>query len=80
MNNAYPVLVAWREEDKGFIAIAPDLPGCSAWGENRLEAIKEVETAMFLWIDAMTRAGNFIPLPGSNMLETIESFSRERER
>jgi predicted RNase H-like HicB family nuclease len=28
----YLVEVFWSEEDQGYIAIVPDLPGCSAWG------------------------------------------------
>jgi len=28
----YPIEVFWSDEDEGFIAVVPDLPGCSAWG------------------------------------------------
>ena len=28
----YPIEVFYSEDDAGFIAIAKDLPGCSAWG------------------------------------------------
>jgi predicted RNase H-like HicB family nuclease len=28
----YPARVFWSDEDNGFIALAPDLPGCSAFG------------------------------------------------
>jgi predicted RNase H-like HicB family nuclease len=27
----------WSAEDRGFIAEAPDLPGCSAWGATKVE-------------------------------------------
>ena len=34
----YLVEVFWSDADEGFIAIAPDLPGCSAFGETPDEA------------------------------------------
>ena len=30
----YPAHVFWSDEDKGYMAIAPDLPGCSAFGHH----------------------------------------------
>jgi predicted HicB family RNase H-like nuclease len=34
----YPIEVFWSDEDKGYIATFPDLPGCSAWGTTEAEA------------------------------------------
>jgi predicted RNase H-like HicB family nuclease len=31
----YPAQVFWSDADNGFIALAPDLPGCSAFGVRR---------------------------------------------
>jgi predicted RNase H-like HicB family nuclease len=31
--NKKPIEIFWSEEDEGYIAVAPDLPGCNAWGE-----------------------------------------------
>jgi predicted RNase H-like HicB family nuclease len=31
----YLVEIFWSDEDEGYIAIVPDLPGCSAWGRTR---------------------------------------------
>jgi antitoxin HicB len=59
----YPIQVFWSEEDAGFIAAAPDLPGCSAWGETQVEAVREMEDAIAAWIEAMSAAGNPIPKP-----------------
>ena len=59
----YPIEVFWSDEDEGFIAIAPDLAGSSAWGKTEHEAIKELHTAIELWIKAAKKVGNPIPQP-----------------
>ena len=63
MTLRYPAEVFWSEEDGGWIAIAPDLPGCSAFGECRPDALKELEPAIEAWIEAAKAAGNSIPYP-----------------
>lgn len=64
----YPIEVFWSDEDQGFIAIAPDLPGSSAWGETEAEAIKELHTVIELWIKATKKVGNPVPT-ASNPLD-----------
>lgn len=59
----YLVEVFWSNEDEGFIAIVPDLPGCSAWGTNEIEAIREIKDAIDAWIEACSKSGEPIPLP-----------------
>jgi antitoxin HicB len=59
----YPIEVFWSDEDEGFMAIAPDLPGASAWGRTEAEAIKELHTAIALWIKAAKKIGNPVPPP-----------------
>ncbi len=41
----YPVTIFYSEEDGGYIAVAPVLKGCSAFGETPQEALREMETA-----------------------------------
>lgn len=59
----YPKQVFWSDEDEGFIAIAPDLPGCSAFGETEVAALAELDNAIEAWIDAARAAGNATPAP-----------------
>jgi antitoxin HicB len=59
----YPTHVYWDDRDNGFIAIAPDLPGCSAFGETREEALKELEPAIDAWIETAIAAGEPVPEP-----------------
>lgn len=65
MNNPdrYPAEVFWSDEDEGFIAIAPDLPGCSAFGEDQASALVELKHAITAWQEAAASAGNPIPAP-----------------
>jgi antitoxin HicB len=59
----YPAEVFWTDEDEGFIAIAPDLPGSSAWGATEAEALAELRDAIVAWIEAARAAGNVVPDP-----------------
>ena len=59
----YPIEVFWSDEDEGFIATVPDLPGCSAWGKTEADAIKECHDAIGAWLKAAKAAGRIIPAP-----------------
>ena len=59
----YLIEVFWSEEDGGFIAVAPDLPGCSAYGDTGAEAIREMEDAMQSWLQACQAMGRPVPKP-----------------
>jgi len=62
----YPISIFWSHEDEGYIATAKDLPGCSAWGKTRVEAIAEMEDAMMAWIEASDAMGRERPAPSGN--------------
>ena len=59
----YPVTIFYSEEDGGYIAIAPDLKGCSAFGETPQEALEEMGTAMGLWLETARLDNDVIPEP-----------------
>ena len=61
----YLIEVFWSDEDQGFIAIAPDLPGCSAFGETAAEAVRELDEAPSAWIQACQSSGDPIPAPAT---------------
>ncbi len=63
MKDHYTVEVFWSNEDKGFMAIVHELEGCSACGETREAALRELETAIELWLDVAKEIGHSIPLP-----------------
>lgn len=59
----YAVVVAYSDEDKGYIATVPELRGCSAFGDTEEEAIKEVKAAASLWLSAARKARRKVPEP-----------------
>ncbi len=59
----YPARVFWSAEDEGFIAVAPDLPGCSAFGSTQAKALAELQHAVSAWTEAAIAAGNRVPPP-----------------
>lgn len=69
----YPATVFWSDEDGGYIAIAKDLPGCSAFGETEADALSELKSATSAWIIAATAAGNPIPEPTTLTVEPTAS-------
>jgi predicted RNase H-like HicB family nuclease len=59
----YPKHLFWSDEDQGFIATAPDLPGSSAFGETKAEALAQLDQAIEAWIEVARAAGNAVPAP-----------------
>ena len=61
----YLVEIFWSDEDEGYIATVPDLPGCSAFGATPEEAAHEVQDAVTAWIEACRAAGDPVPAPAT---------------
>lgn len=59
----YPMLIFWSEEDGEYVAVVPDLKGCSATGATMEEAAREAQTAKRLWLEAARDNGYPIPPP-----------------
>lgn len=71
-NYKYAIEIFYSEEDEGYIAVAPELPGCSAFGETEEEALREIKVAMDLWLEAARDEGRAIPKPkGEELLRAI---------
>lgn len=59
----YTIEIFYSEEDGGYIAVVPELPGCSAFGEKPEDALREIKIAMELWIEAARKERREIPKP-----------------
>jgi antitoxin HicB len=67
----YPVIVEplGQQGGGGFVATAPDLPGCMSDGETPEEAVANVRDAIAAWIDEARALNRIIPTP-SRLLGT----------
>jgi predicted RNase H-like HicB family nuclease len=64
----YAIEIFYSEEDEGYIAIVPELPGCSAFGGTEEKALEEVKIAMSLWLETAKEIGRDIPIPQKRSL------------
>ena len=64
----YTIEIFYSEEDEGYIAVVPELPGCSAFGETEEEALNEVKIAIELWLETAEKEGREIPSPRGKAL------------
>lgn len=66
----YSVNIQWSDEDDGYIAAIPELPGVSAFGETPEDAVKEIELAKNAMLRVYEEDGCKLPEP-----ETLKVYS-----
>jgi predicted RNase H-like HicB family nuclease len=76
MAGRYAIEIFSSEEDEGYIAVVPELPGCSAFGETEEEALKEIKVAIDLWLEVAEKEGRQIPKPFEK--ELLKTFIESR--
>ncbi|MEA3436519.1 MAG: type II toxin-antitoxin system HicB family antitoxin [Thermodesulfobacteriota bacterium] len=64
----YEIIIYWSNEDKVFIAEAPELPGCIAHGDTHEVALINIKTAMELWMETAREFDDPIPVPKGQRL------------
>ena len=64
----YGLILYWSSEDQAFIAEVPELPGCMAHGQTREAALKNVNEAIWLWIETAQEFGDPVPEPKGERL------------
>jgi predicted RNase H-like HicB family nuclease len=57
----YAINIFWSDEDGEYIAIVPDLRGCSASGATPEEALREIQIAKGLWLESARAHSDPIP-------------------
>jgi len=64
----YAIEIFYSDEDEGYIAVVPELADCSTFGESEEVALREIMTAMELWLETAEKDGREIPQPGGKEL------------
>ena len=64
----YEIIIYWSDADQSFIAKVPELSGCSAHGDTRESALKNVNDAIILWIETAKEFKDAIPKPKGRKL------------
>ncbi|MBI5253115.1 MAG: type II toxin-antitoxin system HicB family antitoxin [Euryarchaeota archaeon] len=68
----YAIELFYSEEDEGYIAVVPELLGCSAFGKTEEEALREAKVAIELWLETAKKEGRDIPQPhGKELLNAL---------
>lgn len=63
MQNKYSISIFWSDEDEEFIALSPEFPGLSAFGETHAEAVKEAEEAIMGMASLYKEEDEALPAP-----------------
>ena len=64
----YEVIIYWSDDDNAFLAEVPELPGCMADGATYAEALANVETVIWEWIQTAEELGRQVPAPKGRLL------------
>lgn len=64
----YEIILYWSEDDRAYVAEAPELPGCMAHGDTPEAALKNLHDAIGLWIDTAKAHGDPVPEPKGRRL------------
>ncbi len=59
----YHINIFYSEDDDGYIADIPDLEACSAFGDTPDEALRKLQKAKELWLEAARAESKPIPPP-----------------
>lgn len=59
----FEIDIFWSDEDDAYIAVVPDIPSCTAWGDTYEEALKEIRVAIQGNIQVAREFGHPVPQP-----------------
>jgi len=55
-------VILQRENDGGYVAVVPTLPGCVSQGDSREETLKNISEAIELYLEDVIAAGESVPV------------------
>jgi predicted RNase H-like HicB family nuclease len=66
-------VVLEREQDGGYVASVPALPGCVSQGNNRQEALDNIREAIALYIEDCRDSGDPVPTEAGKEFVEVEA-------
>ena len=70
--NNYRFAAVIEQDDDGFFAYCPELPGCHTQGSSHEEALANLKDAIQAVIEDMAECGEEIPQSHSTSLTTVD--------
>ncbi len=68
-------VILQKEDDGGYVATVPILPGCVSQGDSRAEALRNIEEAIELYIEDMRAAGESVPVEDERTYVEINTLA-----
>jgi predicted RNase H-like HicB family nuclease len=65
-------VVLEQEEDGGYVASVPALPGCVSQGDNRTDALANIREAIELYVEDCRDAGDPVPTEAGKEFVEVE--------
>jgi predicted RNase H-like HicB family nuclease len=62
IHERYYTVILEREDDGGYHAFCPSLPGCHTQGDTYDEAVKNAEDAVQLYLESLQAHGEALPI------------------
>lgn len=78
MENKYSINIFWSEEDDCFVAIIPDFPNLSAFGDSYEDAIADAKQVLHMAVESLERDGIPLPQPKYHKLQAYSGQVRLR--
>jgi antitoxin HicB len=69
-------VILQKEEDGGYVATVPVLPGCVSQGDTREEALKNIEEAIEAYLEDVRAAGESIPVEDERAFVEVNALDR----
>lgn len=63
METNFSLSIYWSKEDESFIALCPEFPGISAFGDTYKEVIEDAEAVLTSTVDLCKKNGRELPEP-----------------
>jgi predicted RNase H-like HicB family nuclease len=69
-------VILQKEEDGGYVATVPVLPGCVSQGDTREEAPKNIEEAIEVYLEDVRAAGESVPVEDERAFVEVNALDR----